>query len=98
MDKDKKLQDGFDLELWATQPEGHVGLSRGDNCSTRTFEHLRRIAEQILPERNYAVAREIQPYDHALHASARSHMQFEVVLTTSVRGNRRVEQWTCPLN
>lgn len=81
--EDKRITDGFDLELHGTHDHGHTHMTPGCECCWSTYGHLRKIAETVLPKEERPSRYEILPFDSSLHASARGRI--EVVLTICIR-------------
>ena len=79
----KQVIDGFDLELHGTHDHGHSRLTPGCDLCRRTYEHLRQVAETVLPTEERPSSYDIPPFDASLHARPGGEM--EVVLTVCIR-------------
>jgi hypothetical protein len=80
---DKRVTDGFDLELHGTHDHGHTQLSPGCELCRGTYGDLRKIAETILPKEERLSIYEIPSFDSSLHTRAGGRL--EVVLTICIR-------------
>lgn len=83
VDDGAKVIDGFDLELHGTHEHGHSRLTPGCDLCRQTYEHLRHIAEAVLPREERPSEYEIPPFDNSLHGKRGGEM--EVVLTICIR-------------
>ena len=82
--RDQRVLSGFDIELYGTNLFGAGRWLPGNEQSVETYRDLHRIAEWILPKVNGRIKCEILPYDNAVHACAKSHMEPEVLLTVRI--------------
>jgi len=89
---DTRLLTGYDLELYAPKPSRDRAWSPCDESSALAYGQLHRIAERIVPRVNGSTTCEILPYDGAVHACARSHMQPEVRLTIRIGHTKGLDQ------
>lgn len=79
----KRVMDGFDLELHGTHDHGHTRMTPGCELCWKTYGHLQKIAETILPKEERPSRYDIPPFDNSL--SARAGGEMEVVLTVCIR-------------
>ena len=75
---------GFELELFGTHDYGASRLTPGCDLCVHTFADLRRIAEWIIPREPHDSKYEIQPFDRALHESAKRKLRPEVALSIMI--------------
>ncbi|MEW5976373.1 MAG: hypothetical protein AB1898_11285 [Acidobacteriota bacterium] len=82
--KRKRVQVGFGLELCGIHGQHNTHPMPGCPQCYEVYTKLRKIAEWIEPQEERPSQYEIQPFDRALHESAKRRFRPEVTLTLKI--------------
>jgi hypothetical protein len=76
----RRIQKGFDVDLYGAPRNGELHLDSGYEYLHSTLEDLKTLAEQILPKNANSSEIELIPFDGSLDTDPAQHLKAEVLL------------------